>query len=213
MATGFITNVRGYRLCNPGCIRIGPDLDGRKPVSSDPELMEFTSHVMGIRGIAKILSTYHRVHKLSTLRSIISRWAPPSENPTAQLISNACARTGLTADSVIDLSAETEMVVVVRAIIHQELGSVPYSDQTILEGVRAAGVTRVDIRGSAELKGGRIAIIGVIGTALTEATFSIQNLSFMSGWLQIICFLVIIGGVGFTIWSKLDDASLNGERR
>lgn len=138
----FVTDVltsgtRGIRNNNPGNIRrsstvwqgqVGPDQQ------KDPEFVQFTDPVYGIRAIAKILKAYSG-RGLITIRKIISTWAPPGENDTESYIASVSSQTGFPADQPLTLS---QIFALVPAIIRHENGSQPYSLSVINRGVSLA---------------------------------------------------------------------------
>ena len=74
---------RGLENRNPGNIRQSRvRYKGEVRPSRDPEFKQFESPAWGYRAIFVLLDTYRRRHGLRSLREMISRWAPPSENRT-----------------------------------------------------------------------------------------------------------------------------------
>ena len=54
----------------------------------------FSSVEWGIRAAFCILRTYATKYRLNSVRDIITRWAPPSENDTQSYIRHVCMMTG-----------------------------------------------------------------------------------------------------------------------
>ncbi len=78
---------RGLRNNNPGNIRLGADLwRGEVSPSGDPSFRRFASMAWGYRAVFTVLDTYRRRYGLTSLRGMIDRWAPPSENNTEAYI-------------------------------------------------------------------------------------------------------------------------------
>jgi hypothetical protein len=73
----------------------------------------------GIRAAFCLLRTYERKYHLNCIADIISRWAPPSENQTAQYILNVCRWTGLGGKQRL---TESDWPALVRAMARQECG-------------------------------------------------------------------------------------------
>ena len=69
-----------------------------------------------------LLHTYVVKHHLTTLRQIISRYAPPSENDTSAYLRRVVAATGLSPDEPLDTLDRDTMVGVVRAMSEVENG-------------------------------------------------------------------------------------------
>lgn len=121
---------RGLRLNNPGNIRRTADnwlgLAAEQP---DAEYFYFVDPLYGLRAMARILLNYRARYGLDTVEKIISRWSPPSENPTAELIDGAAARLGVNPKQQIDVAARLPELV--AAIVRQENGVQPYPDDLI----------------------------------------------------------------------------------
>ena len=88
---------RGFRNNNPGNIDRGTiKWQGMAAdQSSDPRFVVFTDPKWGIRAIARLMLTYSNQYGLHTVRGLIGRWAPPSENNTDAYVSSVCQWTGL----------------------------------------------------------------------------------------------------------------------
>ncbi|PXB76000.1 structural protein, partial [Pseudomonas aeruginosa] len=85
-------------------------------------------------------------HALRTIRQIISRWAPPSENNTESYIRQVAARVGVAPDARIDVYDYRTMRTLVEAIVRHENGPGPlpegswYGEGLINEGLHLAGI-------------------------------------------------------------------------
>ena len=90
----------------------------------------------GIRAMARILQNYQDRHGLRTVREMINRWAPPSENDTDSYVRSVARRTGIDPD--VPINVRTEMFPLVSAIIVHENGQNPYDSQIIGEGIARA---------------------------------------------------------------------------
>ncbi len=73
---------RGIRNHNPGNIRKGDLWQGRAPEQADPDFVQFETMAWGIRALVMLLRKYRIKYGLTTIRGVISRWAPPNENDT-----------------------------------------------------------------------------------------------------------------------------------
>ena len=77
----------------------------------------------GIKGIDENLKAYGSKHGINTLRGVISRWAPPSDNnDTETYIKNVSQKTGIKPDEKIDLSNPVIRHILSGPIILQEKG-------------------------------------------------------------------------------------------
>jgi len=60
----------------------------------DREFCHFSSMAYGYRALLKLIGNYSRLYGCDTIRSIISRWAPPNENQTEDYVRGICHRMG-----------------------------------------------------------------------------------------------------------------------
>lgn len=77
----------------------------------------------GYRAMFVLLDTYRTRYGLSTIREMISRWAPPSENFTEGYIRFVSERTGIDADAEVNSLSERDMVPIVAAMSEIENGT------------------------------------------------------------------------------------------
>lgn len=132
---------RGLRNNNPGNIRRSRDeWQGLAAEQPDREFFTFVAPEWGIRAMAKVLLNYQRLYGLRTIRQLIARWAPATENDTEAYIRSVVAQTGIPADAVLQLPQDLEALV--TAIIHHENGPAyavrPYPPELIDQGIRLA---------------------------------------------------------------------------
>lgn len=114
---------------NPGNLRQMEEWRGEVPCPGEFECFE--SPAMGIRAMVITLNTYYHVYNLRTVRSIISRWAPPHENDTESYIHSIS--TGLCVGASTDIPTFDPIFVgeMVLGIIRHETGSLPLSEAEI----------------------------------------------------------------------------------
>jgi hypothetical protein len=93
-----------------------------RPVGSSTGFQQFDTPEAGIKAVDDQLRIYGTKHKVKTLREVISRYAPPSENDTESYIKNVSQRTGLKPDEEIDLTNPTIRHIISGPIILQEQG-------------------------------------------------------------------------------------------
>ncbi len=114
---------RGLRNCNPGNIRRSKTkYEGEVRPSRDAEFKEFCSMAYGYRAIFVLLDSYRRRYGLSTIRQLITRYAPPNENFTDGYVRYIVQQTGIAADQSIDTCNERDMVAIVAAMSRIENG-------------------------------------------------------------------------------------------
>ena len=215
---------RGIRNHNPGNIERGDPWQGlAADQSADDRFAVFESPRWGIRAIARVLITYQDRRrardgsKIDTVREIIERWAPPHENDTSAYARHVRQRLGLGGEEIpgeIDVHDHTVMRPLVEAIILHENGMQPYDDATIDQGLRLAGVEmpQKPLSRSRTLAGQTAAATGTAAVAAQEigqqATEAAGQISFLVeyGWVfQALFLMLIIGGIGLTVYARLDD--------
>ena len=136
---------RGLKNFNPGNIRVGVLFDGiatpaqRTPVQQiEKEFTVFTSMEMGLRALARNSLVSNK--KRSTIRNMIEVYAPPSENNTEGYIAAVAKSTGFDPEKPVDLSQPDNMLKFMKAIINQENGIQPFTDDELRTSMALAGV-------------------------------------------------------------------------
>ena len=99
---------RGIRNNNPLNIRRSKNQwQGMKKVQSDTQFCQFETLDWGWRAAFKLLTrTYYHQYRLYTIRTIISRWAPPNENNTRVYIENVSRLTGIAPDEPLGIPSD-----------------------------------------------------------------------------------------------------------
>ena len=124
---------RGIRNNNPGNIEAnGTSWQGM--TGDDGRFAIFSEPFYGIRALARILKTYRDKYNLVTVRQIINRWAPATENNTGAYISSVAGRLGVSAD---DRLSPSDYPALVTAIIRHENGVQSYGADIIEAGTWA----------------------------------------------------------------------------
>lgn len=133
---------RGIRNNNPGNIDYNPVNNWQGQIKVDktiePRFCRFDTPENGIRALGKLLQTYQRKHGLWTIKGIISRWAPSSENNTSAYVKSVEAYTGTKPGEKVDLENPKIIKGMIRAIIRHENSNYEYPDSVLDEGVRRA---------------------------------------------------------------------------
>ena len=93
---------RGLRNRNPGNIRRSAVRYKGETESDDAAFKTFASTAWGYRAMFVLLHTYRVRHRIATLRGMIARWAPPSENDTGAYLRTVVRRSGVDPDAEID---------------------------------------------------------------------------------------------------------------
>ncbi|MFI4987486.1 MAG: structural protein P5 [Alphaproteobacteria bacterium] len=130
---------RGIRNNNPGNLRRSADRwAGLAEVQGDAQFFQFSEPAFGLRALARTLFNYQAKHDLHTIRAIIARWAPASENDTGGYVAAVCADMAASADEPIDLGDAEELAALVKAIVRHENGEQPYSDALVEQAAKRA---------------------------------------------------------------------------
>lgn len=123
----------GERNNNPLNIRKVPGVRWKGSLTPDPSpegegsFVRFESIEWGIRAALKILGTYRDKHAATSIREIVSRWAPPAENNTEAYIATVCRLTGFGGNEKL---TEKQWPALVKAMAVVESG-LSISDETI----------------------------------------------------------------------------------
>ena len=145
-----MTYPKGIFSNNPGNIR-STKTEWQGEVTDSQEFEVFESPEYGLRALMKLLISYNKKYGLDTVRSLINRWAPPSENDTGSYQEHVAKVLCLGVDDVIKLNRST-LIKIAKAIVRHENGRPPkdtpfywYDDATYnkaadmaLEGIQNA---------------------------------------------------------------------------
>jgi len=140
--------LRPVRDSNPGDLEAGDHWQGLLPKNqmtpeqvAEDRFAVFASPKWGFRAMAIILLNYARVHHLSTIREIVSRWAPPEENKTEAYIKDVADRVGVSPDISLDFTKPDLLASLARAIAIHECGGWFFKDADLNAGVALAETT------------------------------------------------------------------------
>lgn len=116
--------VRGYRNNNPLNIVYSAKNDwaGQIVPSTDSRFAQFVNMAYGYRAAFRTLRTYINSYGANTLRKIIERWAPPSENDTNSYLTTVANYSGVVPDATLS-ETDTRLKKVVEAMSIVENGS------------------------------------------------------------------------------------------
>lgn len=203
---------------NPGNIRIGDPWQGLMPRAEmnplqieEKEFCVFQSPKYGFRAMARVLISYRDKYGIDTVGAAISRWAPPSENPTAAYIGAVCARTGFSAIEKLDFHAYAVLAPMLKAIAIQESGDWFFDERDLDAGLRLAGVeapigalasSRTIV---AQAAAGTAAAGGGIAELLSEFKDQLSELApylVVAKWAML---AVMVATVIVTVYARLDD--------
>lgn len=218
----------GIRSNNPGNIEWGSPWQGlKKRTVNSGRFCEFESPAWGIRAIAVLLITYYDKRKardgskIDTIREVIERWAPPSENNTSAYARAVSNLLGVTPDSKINMHDYETIRAIVSGIIKHENGRGPlatdnswYPDEVIDEGLRRAGVVKrhrsvSQVPVTKETVGATTTAaigIGQVADALPQVQDAVTNaqVSVSSGSVvQIVLGIAAIGIAGYIAYAQI----------
>lgn len=125
----------GLRNNNPGNLRPSTSYRWRGEISANSGFVVFDTATNGLRAMAKNLSNQQRLHGLTTIRSIIRKYAPESENDTENYINFVSRRMATHANDDLDLSNSDVLVAMMRPMIMMENGVQPFSDEQLHKAV------------------------------------------------------------------------------
>ena len=118
---------RGIRNNNPLNIRrSSSQWRGLVSPIRDKDFCEFETVEDGIRAALVIIRRYIEVYHLHTVRDIINRWAPSTENDTNAYIVNVCYLANLTDHQHIDFSCRRAVCQMLYAMHIVENGRTYY---------------------------------------------------------------------------------------
>ena len=98
------------------------NLGNIRPIGSSTGFQQPASKEQGIKDIDSNLLAYGQKHGINTLRGVISRWAPPSENDTGSYVDTVSKRLSLDPDQKINLSDPAVRHLIGAGIMLQEKG-------------------------------------------------------------------------------------------
>jgi len=115
----------GARLNNPLNIkRSVQPWQGEDLYDPHPTFVTFVDKDHGYRAAFIILYNYFTRHNVNTVRKIISRWAPPSENKTDEYIKFVCSYCSVKQNEVLSFTDAIKMCDIVTAMAHMETNTV-----------------------------------------------------------------------------------------
>lgn len=130
-----VSGPRGIRNNNPGnIVRTADQWRGMAAnQSADARFVVFDAPVWGLRALVRVLRKY-AAGGLTTVRGIITRWAPAVENDTAAYVDVVASRLGVDPDAPLQLS-DHNMARLVEEIVRHENGQQPYPPSLFAEAI------------------------------------------------------------------------------
>lgn len=122
---------RGYRNNNPLNIRYSTanSWQGKVLPNTDGAFEQFQSMAYGYRAALYLIRKYISQGN-NTVSSVISKWAPATENNTSGYITRVCNTTGYLPGTVLSASDKEQLCKLVYAMAIVENGSTPLPDMS-----------------------------------------------------------------------------------
>lgn len=132
---GKAAKTLAVRNNNPGNIRISRS-EWLGQIGSQKGFVTFREMKYGYRAMfVNLLNSYFK-QGINTLRGIINKWAPPSENHTDAYINTVAKGTGLDPDGRIDPSDRNTMVAIASEMFKVESGSKVADIKSAMDGYK-----------------------------------------------------------------------------
>lgn len=113
---------RGFRNNNPLNIRIGNTWYGEVENPTDKDFEQFQNMAFGLRAGFVLMDRYMNRYGLVTIRDIISRWAPTSENHTTKYIEFVSNKSGIGQLETLRFDNKVALCKMVAAMVIYENG-------------------------------------------------------------------------------------------
>ena len=138
------SSIIGQRINNPFNIR-QYDQGFVGETGQDSGFVTFQDPMYGVRAADKVLTTYGEKRGINTIRGLINRFAPPSENETMSYINYISGELGIDPDAEIDLSNPELRARILSPMAMLESRS-EYSPGQITEMIEMANAPRPELR-------------------------------------------------------------------
>lgn len=133
MAVSYLNNAsypRGIRNNNPGNIRVSKSpWKGKIALAKnkDGAFEQFNFYVFGVRAMIVLIKNYIRNNKLDTIRKIMHKYAPTSENQTDKYAKWVADKSGLGIDQKLQIN-DANLRPLIKAMAHYENGTPAVDD-------------------------------------------------------------------------------------
>jgi hypothetical protein len=136
--SGTRGNTRAERNNNPGNLEFRGQ-NGAVPEEGEGRFAKFQSASDGVAALVRQLQLYGN-RGLDSIKEIVEKYAPASENDTQAYIAALTKKLGVGANDTLDLNDPGTLSGLVRGISKHEAGRDFLSDQDVMTGLRTAGV-------------------------------------------------------------------------
>lgn len=118
---------RGMLINNPFNLRISHNAwRGKVTPSKDKDFEQFQTYGDGCHAGVTTLCNYYKLHGCDTIAKIISRWAPPEENPTSSYTDFIAKRCGVDGNNQYNVLDAGNLFKLASGIVEFEQGSHEY---------------------------------------------------------------------------------------
>lgn len=137
---------QSFRRNNPGNIRYNPANKWQGQQGNNGGFVQFDNLSNGIRAFVKLLANYRSMYGLNTIGSLVTRYAPPIENNTANYITFVSKQTGIARNKVLQ---PEDYDLVIPAMIRIETGITPNRDTLeLISGYRRTFLGKSSVKPS-----------------------------------------------------------------
>lgn len=144
--SGTRGNTRAERNNNPGNLEYRGQ-SGAVPEDGEGRFAKFQSASDGVAALVRQLQLYGS-RGLDSIKEIVEKYAPASENDTQAYIAALTKKLGVGANDTLDLNDPGTLSGLVRGISRHEAGRDFLSDEDVLTGLRSAGVAPAQAQGN-----------------------------------------------------------------
>lgn len=213
-----MTEPRGIRNNNPLNIEHNARnaWQGLDASPSDGRFARFVEPQWGLRAALLILRKYQQ-RGLTTLRQMISTWAPAHENNVENYIGFVVRKTGFTPEQRINLADRAEAIALLKAMVLMECGPAPagsvngnWLDDATYESAWSLARPMTQSRTArGSVAAGGAAVAGALLEAATEVLPQAADAATMVTpiWPEIarwVLIIVVIAGAGLALYSRLE---------
>lgn len=217
---------RGLRNNNPGNIDYNPrnkwqgqvGIETDLPSSIKPRFAKFKDMIYGIRAMACLLIAYFDRHDCDTVRKVLNRWAPSTENNTKAYVNAVAAKVGVGKDERVDLHEYKILRSLIVAIIEHENGmtleEAGISDDQVAKALVMAGVreTTKPLVKSKTIAGATTAgaatalpLVAEVHDIVNQTKDQVEPLVWYSDSLRIVFLVLALAGLGLVVYAKLKE--------
>lgn len=209
---------RNVRDSNPGNIVAGAKWQGLMAPGdmSAAQLAEkhfcvFAAPKWGFRAIARVLIAYQTNDNDRSIRQVISRWAPATENDTQVYIAHVVELTGFSPDAPLNFHTYEHCAPVTKAIATHESGGWMFDDRDLTSGMILAGVEPPPptVASSRTYQGaagaGAATTIVAVSQAIQQAQPAVDVLKQFASIAPWIAVAVLVAAIGYIIYARYDD--------